>query len=182
MTKEGHQLTGFGAALLAAATVSQFPGGLPVLAAIFAMAGTTAPDWLEIAWYDRERRCRRSLITHRTWTHWLPLWLIALVYCFVLLVSSRNMLLASCLTGFVFGGLMHLAVDVPNPTGIPVIYPRKRRFSFKLWRSDENVIPFTVAVWAVCIGLSYFIAKEEVTTGALWVKQAFSTFTQLLPL
>lgn len=125
MTGRGHYLTGIGAGLIAAALCLQ---GVPGAAFALALPGATAPDWLELPYAQGKR-----LIVHRTITHWLPLWLIALAWAWF----HRDTWAGSMTMGFVVGGLMHLLMDWPNPKGIPVLTPW-RRISLKLWKSGQN--------------------------------------------
>jgi hypothetical protein len=39
--------------------------------------------------------------------------------------------------GFAVGGLAHLAMDIPNPTGVPLLHPWKRT-SLHLWKSGRH--------------------------------------------
>jgi inner membrane protein len=145
MTRAGHIATGWGTAALAYAACHRF--GAPHhawLAAIAALPGATAPDWMEIRITDRRGR-HRTMIAHRTWTHWLPLWIGALAFA---VAHLGDALWAAALVGFALGGLTHLAVDLPNPLGIPVIWPTRSRFSLGLWKSGRMEMPLTLAVWA----------------------------------
>ncbi len=126
MTKAGHHLTGFiTAGLLYAAMPS-----IPVFAMAACVIGATAPDWLEIPCHINGKRY--SLIPHRTITHWVVLWVALLVYG----ATRSNELLGAIVLGFSAGGLTHLAFDIPNPTGVPVLNPVKNT-SLNLWRSGN---------------------------------------------
>lgn len=135
MTKYGHQLTGIGAALAAIGLVTLL---LPdktnlVFVAIAAFLGATAPDWLELpkGWAGRKRL---SVIPHRTWTHWWPLWLAGTLWCLGLLSGTVHPLwLAFCI-----GGWWHLAMDAPNPMGLPVWTPYERK-SLNWWKGSEHI-------------------------------------------
>src|SRR6266702_4806977 len=79
-SSKAHHATGFAAGVISAAIVARIGGGgschLGVLLRFIAgVAGSTAPDWLEVAWWSR---ARRLWITHRTITHWGVGWLALL--------------------------------------------------------------------------------------------------------
>lgn len=79
-----HHASGWASGLVAAALVAQAGAAGPwhvySLAAFAAgVAGGTAPDWLEIAWW---RRTRRLWVTHRTITHWGVGWAALLAFAY----------------------------------------------------------------------------------------------------
>src|SRR5450830_1517268 len=76
-----HHATGWAAGLIAATLVAQASHTSlehlgSILAFCAAVAGSTAPDWMEVAWWTR---ARRLWITHRTATHWGIGWIAVLV-------------------------------------------------------------------------------------------------------
>ena len=163
MGRTGHHRTGLAAGFLVAAACWHAMG----LAALFAIPsgwfGGTAPDWLEIAhsepapprpWDGGKRKwVRVSVIPHRTITHWWPLW--SLLACAVFLVAlppAPRMMLA----GFAAGGIMHLLMDVPNPSGIPILTPRSR-FGFGWWKSGHAREPATGLLMAMGAGLVFWV-------------------------
>lgn len=104
--------------------------------------GNTAPDTLEFSRYDETSYFKRkSLIPHRTYTHWLLLWIVVFFVAVILFMQQSYWL---PLVTYALGGVLHLICDLPNPTGIPIIHPRKRRKSLKWWKSGEyeNLIAF----------------------------------------
>jgi membrane-bound metal-dependent hydrolase YbcI (DUF457 family) len=126
-------------------------GGIGWLALLMTFSGATAPDWLEI-----RKPSGGTVITHRTITHWLPLWCLALVAVlatmdtpiaqglnkldpsmYQLIGELLSPVVASALIGFLVGGLSHLATDFPNPMGIPIVTPW-HRLSLNLWNSGEG--------------------------------------------
>lgn len=134
MTGRGHRWTGVGAAFFAAAFARWL--GLPeLIAGAVAAASCTVPDWAEIPYY--RKGCRAgSLITHRTLTHWPPLWLaLACFGVFYLEPIPAAMVLGTCT-----GAMIHLLGDAPNPMGIPWLVPYKRlRLGRRgWWRSGEH--------------------------------------------
>jgi inner membrane protein len=153
MTKNGHQLTGLATAAMTYCLADSL-GGLAWVAAPLALFGATAPDWLEIAWYDVAQQRRRSVIPHRTLTHWVPLW----VALFLAGLYIAPTLAGSAALGFAAGGLTHLLCDWPNPTGLPFGTPFGKRHSLRWWRSGEMewlVVPCfsLLAVGAVILWL-----------------------------
>jgi len=143
-SSKAHHATGFAAGVIAAAIVARSSGGLfhagVLLSFIAGVAGGTAPDWLEIAWWSR---ARRLWITHRTLTHWGIAWLALLVLSYR---SLGHSLYAAPAFGFACGGLMHLLADWPNPLGVPWI---ARRHSLNLWNSGHCDLIVVAASWAV---------------------------------
>ncbi len=150
MTNTGHRLTGIGAAMMAYA-VNEYlsrrlhiePGMMSYLCGAAALSGANAPDWLEVASRTEDGQ-RRSLIPHRTITHWLPLWIIALWWG----TANAGDTVGVFVVGFTIGGLMHLAMDWPNPMGIPVWVPW-RRVSGRLWQSGRREIFLVLGSWGL---------------------------------
>jgi membrane-bound metal-dependent hydrolase YbcI (DUF457 family) len=159
----GHKLTGIAAGCLAAAALFLLIHDRSLVAIPAGYVGGTAPDWLEIAHAEfssqQQRWVRRSIIPHRTITHWWPLWLILLagviawpVPAWIIslgLFNGENLftvnlapLLRAVLAGFAAGGVMHLIMDVPNPSGIPILTPMAySRWSLHWWRSGNAQEP-----------------------------------------
>ncbi|MBN3802032.1 metal-dependent hydrolase [Paraburkholderia sp. Ac-20336] len=142
-SSKAHHATGFAAGVIAAAIVARGSGGLlhpgVLLSFIAGVAGGTAPDWLEVAWWSR---ARRLWITHRTLTHWGLAWLALLVLSYR---SLGHSLYAAPAFGFACGGLMHLLADWPNPLGVPWI---AGRHSLNLWNSGHCDLIVVAASWA----------------------------------
>lgn len=152
MTGKGHTLAGLicmiGAYKFSIDLTNSATCG--VVSSIFMAFGATAPDWMEI-----RKKSGGTVIVHRTWTHWLPLWILLLMFgcsqisqnpilgmdtvtkpLFDYLNIGLNHIIASGIIGFSLGGLLHLLVDIPNPMGIPILTPYSR-FSLKLWKSGK---------------------------------------------
>jgi hypothetical protein len=75
-SNKAHHATGFAAGVIAAAIVARSSANGPfhvwvLLSFIAAVAGGTAPDWLEVAWWSRKRR----LVDHPSHRHALGYWL-----------------------------------------------------------------------------------------------------------
>lgn len=150
VTNTGHRLTGIGAAMLSYA-LSEFLskklkldlGMLNYVCAAAALSGANAPDWLEVATRTVDGQ-RKSLIPHRTITHWLPLWIAGLAWG----IFNVGTGVSSFVIGFTIGGLMHLAMDWPNPMGIPIWVPW-RRVSGRLWKSGKREILLVLGSWGL---------------------------------
>lgn len=142
MTRSGHHFTSLGAAAIAF-SVAHRHHGHPWLAAMLAVSGATAPDWLELAWF--RKGVRHSLIPHRTWTHWLLPWGWLYGYAFLSLDLQPW---ASAALGFAVGGLLHLLMDLPNPSGIRFLHPFRQRITLNWWRGDQMVTPLVLLSWA----------------------------------
>jgi uncharacterized membrane protein YeaQ/YmgE (transglycosylase-associated protein family) len=142
-SSKAHHATGFAAGIIAAAIVARSGGGpfhpAVLLSFIAGVAGSTAPDWLEVAWWSRTRRL---WITHRTLTHWGIGWLALLAVSYHTLGHS---IYAVPAFGFACGGLMHLLADWPNPLGVPWI---AGRHSLNLWNSGHCDLIVVAASWA----------------------------------
>lgn len=105
------------------------------IVALGLLIGAEGPDILEVAKPDpRKPFGRSSLIPHRTLTHWPPLWVFAIFFVYSHQVEYPR--IAAFGYGFIGGSLLHLLLDAPNPTGIPIKTPlSKSRRSLKLWKS-----------------------------------------------
>lgn len=108
------------------------------LIALGVLLGARGPDRLEIANYNRRTKIRRSVIPHRTLTHWPPLWVIMTASCWTVLAETQDILLytvASVGIGFCAAGWLHLLMDIMTPSGIPLIWPFGSRTSLNLYKS-----------------------------------------------
>ncbi|OCX68474.1 hypothetical protein A6M27_17080 [Acidithiobacillus thiooxidans] len=144
MTKTGHQLTGLGAALAAVGLIGGlYPGQNLIMIALLAFFGSSAPDWLEIpqGWQGRKRL---SVIPHRTWTHWWPVWLGSTLFGLGILTATPHPFVLA----FTLGAWLHLLMDIPNPMGLPLWHP-ERRVSLRLWKSSEHVMPLALGSWGL---------------------------------
>jgi membrane-bound metal-dependent hydrolase YbcI (DUF457 family) len=144
-SNSAHHATGWAAGLIAAVLVAKAGAAGPwhagsVAAFVGGVAGGTAPDWMEVAWWSR---ARRLWITHRTVTHWGLGWAAALVFAYESLHHARPY--TTALFGFACGGLMHLFADWPNPLGVPWIW---KRHSLNLWKSGRCDLLVVALAWA----------------------------------
>ncbi|MDE1182241.1 metal-dependent hydrolase [Paraburkholderia sp.] len=159
-SNKAHHATGWAAGLIAAAIVTRSgasgAGYIWAIGSFIAgVAGATAPDWLEVAWWSRSRRL---WITHRTLTHWGIGWLAMLAVSFHLLGERQGAGgvwggVAPVVFGFACGGVMHLLADWPNPLGVPWIYGRH---SLRLWNSGHCDLIVVAAAW----GAAWFVASH----------------------
>ncbi|MFL9866861.1 metal-dependent hydrolase [Paraburkholderia fungorum] len=154
-SSKAHHATGFAAGVIAAAVVARVGGGgsfhIGVLLSFVAgVAGSTAPDWLEVAWWSR---ARRLWITHRTLTHWGVAWGALLAVSYHWLGRSGYFAAPAFGFGFACGGLMHLLADWPNPLGVPWV---AGRHSLKLWNSGHCDLIVVAGSWVV----AFFVGEH----------------------
>ena len=81
-----------------------------------AVIGSTAPDWMETVGNFFGMR-----IKHRTVTHYVVVWLIALI-------GSAALDPTGWVTAFCYGGLSHVLTDAMTVTGVPFSPASDRRF------------------------------------------------------
>ncbi|WP_133646798.1 metal-dependent hydrolase [Paraburkholderia flava] len=161
-SSHAHHATGWAAGVIAAALVQQAGAGGPfhlwtLLTFVAGVAGATAPDWLEVAWWSRSRRL---WITHRTVTHWGIGWVVLLIVSWHFAVTSHRPLAAAAF-GFACGGLMHLLADWPNPLGVPWI---AGRHSLNWWNSGRCDLLIVGASW----GAAWVVAAH------VWLHRAYA--------
>lgn len=152
-SSKAHHATGWAAGIIAAAIVTAAGKSAGVgadmlsgvLALLAGVAGTTAPDWLEVAWWTRHRKL---WIAHRTLTHWGVGWIALLALSYHLLGRHAA---APVAFGFACGGFMHLIgmlADWPNPLGVPWI---GARHSLNLWTSGHCDLIVVGAAWVAVL-------------------------------
>lgn len=148
MHRIGHHITGALTGLGVGMHLSSQDGagfsvlGISVLGGWY---GGVFPDAFEKIW-------GMYWIQHRTVTHWVPLWLAALIAVLTMtspLPFGLGPEIFAALLAFVLGGLTHLLFDWPNPTGIPFIHPWCRH-SLNWWRSGEADL-LCVLVWGAAM-------------------------------
>lgn len=156
-SSNAHHATGWAAGVIAAAVVTHAKAGGPwhlwtALAFVAGVAGGTAPDWLEVAWWTKKRRL---WITHRTLTHWGIGWIALLAISYHAVGHTR---LAAPVFGLACGGVIHLLADWPNPLGVPWIV---RRHSLNWWNSGHCDLLVVGASWVA----AWFVAMHGTPHG-----------------
>jgi inner membrane protein len=125
MSKSGHLLT---AAALAYAVYER--SASPTLA-FGTLLGSSFPDVGEFVQF--RGKWRSSLIPHRTLTHWIPLYVIVIVAIHYA-AQSLPWWAANLISGVCFGSILHIALDLFSPCGIPLLHPFGARRSLGLKR------------------------------------------------
>lgn len=148
MSPTGHKFTA--AALALGWGLPLYHQALYLEAAMTAagvMLGARAPDWAEVARWVNDRRY--SLIPHRGPTHWPGIWLIGLLLCLHYLESP----LRDAAAGFFSAALLHLALDVMTPTGIPILHPFDKKRAIRVYRSGRFIPEFmlTALCWSFIV-------------------------------
>ena len=109
------------------------------LVALGMLLGARGPDRLEIPSFNRRTQTRRSVIPHRTLTHWPFFWVFLTGLCFWTWSESQDLLLyviTSFGLGFCASGWLHLAMDIMTPAGIPLLSPFGSRSSHNLYKTS----------------------------------------------
>ena len=121
-----------------AANIDRF--AFVTLVALGMLLGARAPDRLEIPSFNRRTQTRRSVIPHRTLTHWPPFWLVITLSCWAAWHTSADSLLyaiTSAGLGFCAAAWLHLVMDIMTPMGIPLRSPFGSRSSFNLYKTAQ---------------------------------------------
>lgn len=137
-SKTIHTFAGLATGAVLAYTFASTPTNTALLFA-GAVLGASAPDWMEIPvwvrkrhWFSADESQRYSLIPHRTITHTLSLWVVALAIClyrFGFFGSAAPSRLGLVCLAFCVSGLGHLVLDGRTPMGIPLLpFGRRSRF------------------------------------------------------
>lgn len=133
-----------------AAALRSFGGGESEFAVAVAASsvGSLLPDRLEIArwkeegWFLNKRKVRKSLIPHRTFTHWPVFWIAVGVAGFATFTDVHLRIAAVALS---VGALVHILGDAMTPMGVPLWNPLGRKYSLRWVRS-------LVAEWLIAWG------------------------------
>lgn len=169
MTGKSHRLTAlaFGSALVSLMVmgyvVPPYPNTSPFLVAAVWMAGiitgASAPDWLEIVIHTKNTR--RSLIPHRTLTHWPVIWLAAAYYVWTI---HFPWIVESFLFGFIASGLLHIAMDSLSSSGIPLLLPfASFRVKLPLYRTGRiSEFFMSVLIIGAFSGISYLALTANI--------------------
>ena len=137
MTPLTHNLTGFALGLGVAAALPHTTAGIFVVGCVL---GARAPDWLEIARFNKWSRQRESLIPHRTLTHWLWPWLALLILSVISIrQGGQNLSTSIGMAGFASSGLLHVATDSMTSMGCPLgVNPFGKRTSLRWLRTGSS--------------------------------------------
>jgi len=111
------------------------------LVALGMLLGARGPDHLEIPRFNKRTQTRRSVIPHRTLTHWPPFWVAMTAICWLTLGASDDFLfyeITSVGLGFCAAGWLHLVMDIMTPSGIPLITPFGTRTSLNLYKTAQT--------------------------------------------
>lgn len=125
--------------LIAGSTTAVFyPPLVPV-----ALAGCTAPDWLEwvFAWAGRP-------VAHRTTTHYVSNWVLGLLFAFY--VWDFHHIMAA----FFWGGLTHVLCDALTIKGVPLWPGAESNATFfggRIKTGDSGEFVLVTAVVLACI-------------------------------
>lgn len=159
MTPLTHNITGIALGIAGAAILSPpeswfFLGGC--------IAGARAPDWLEIAGYNKRKEQRWSVIPHRTITHWPWLWAPITGLATLLLlgdVADTRPLIA--IIGFAASCLLHIGMDYLTPAGVPLgLNPFGKHASARIMRTGSaGEILVSVVAFAV-IGAAWTFGED----------------------
>ncbi|MGB2078987.1 MAG: metal-dependent hydrolase [Vibrio sp.] len=149
MTASGHYQSGVVSVMfpLAVCYKHQLPMALYLIVFIGCMLGVTAPDYLEwrrrsqikTGLLRRKRTVTKTMLTHRGITHTLSLWITAMGYSYYQLTHAlewQYMIAWGFAFAYSYGGVVHLAGDLPNKRGIP-LFPFGRKYALYLWKSSK---------------------------------------------
>lgn len=148
MNKAGHHITSAALAMAAWPALSAQDPLSGAVAATGMLVGASAPDWLEgVVWLGDKRL---SLLPHRTLTHWPVLWLI----CAVLTAIIWSGYTRTLGLGFIAGSLLHIAMDLGTPTGIPLLLPFGQRTTARLYTAGTLREGVLIGAWCLlCFGI-----------------------------
>ena len=131
-------------------------GTASILLALGLLAGSNAPDYLEVVYFEQGQRY--SLIAHRTLTHIFLMWVVLLLLTVMQIsmndVSGVLLIVQWWLVGFFGGGVLHILLDMGTPTGVPIFFPYRKRYSLNIYRTsalNEYVVAVVLFVsgWIV---------------------------------
>jgi membrane-bound metal-dependent hydrolase YbcI (DUF457 family) len=87
------------------------------------IAGASLPDQIEgVIGFDALGG-RHSILPHRSISHWPPVWIALGALALWLLPTPFSTIVG----GLAFGALLHLAIDIGSPMGIPILVPTRNR-------------------------------------------------------
>ncbi|MCD2453652.1 metal-dependent hydrolase [Methylicorpusculum oleiharenae] len=128
--------------------------------------GARGPDRLEFPVFNRLTKVRRSLIPHRTLTHWPGFWILATVISCTSFFAMDDILfqtIACVAIGFCSASWLHLIMDIMTPTGIPLLTPFGKRTTLNLYKTGSfgewlYILVFLISSQLLASLLSSFFA------------------------
>ena len=127
----GHHITAASMAAAGAACALPYCDITQItVGVIAAIAGASAPDWLEGAFTIPLTGKTIRFIPHRTLTHLPWAWAIMILVGIIHLPSTWGV----AITAFAAAGLLHLVMDLLSPMGIPLLIPFAPRTSLHGYR------------------------------------------------
>ncbi|WP_409409916.1 metal-dependent hydrolase (plasmid) [Acidithiobacillus ferriphilus] len=131
MNQIGHHITAASMAAAGAACALPYCDVTQIVVGVIAaLGGASAPDWLEGAFRIPLTGKTIRLIPHRTLTHLPWIWAITILVGISHLPSAWGIAVAA----FAAAGLLHLAMDLLSPMGIPLLIPFAARTSLHGYR------------------------------------------------
>ena len=99
-----------------------------------------------------------ALVGHRGVTHSL-IAVVALLALLIAYTANSGMAAHAHVAALVIGYLSHIAGDSLTPSGVPLLWPRSKTYSVKMFRT--NSIIETIITWIICTCASviYFTQK-----------------------
>lgn len=157
MTKNGHNIIG----VSLAATLYCIDHNLWIAGG--ALLGATAPDALEMSYFDKLSGRFKRVIPHRTITHSPWLWL-GILYCthhYSAVINSVTPFdLTFLIYGYIYGVASHLLADIGTPMGIPLLNPFGKRFSFNFYKTGSGEWRVLIPTILAALGLSYSLTAS----------------------
>ena len=168
MKINGHRKIGLiGAFWIGYFSFFHFPLWSVALAVWAFIIGNTAPDTLEFSNYNENHFFKRtSLIPHRTYTHWFLLWFLLCLISGIFTIYGPSYWFP--IWTYSLGGLTHLFCDLPNPSGIPIIHPRKRKKSLNWWKSGECETLIFMFLLILTVTSIYIVHHEFFSKLTFW--------------
>jgi membrane-bound metal-dependent hydrolase YbcI (DUF457 family) len=168
MTGKWHRATAASFAVFCSSLVFggyvtlNYPENALVVLVIFSagvMAGSSAPDWLEMPLVRKGVLVGR-LIKHRTITHWFPAWIF---FGWWVHAQQFPWQVDVAVTGFVMSGLLHILMDSLSVSGVPILLPfakcRRKLSLYSTGRFSELVSAFFVL--GLFFSASYVIVNNK---------------------
>lgn len=103
---------------------------------------------------------------HRTDTHWVVTWAIGLGLAWMVPGALGLLLMGACI-----GALIHIALDVVTPLGIPTVLPRSGpRLAIPLFKGSAGQDLMALLLWAAAAFLlaTSFKQDKSAVLGVLW--------------